>query len=31
MKIAVKEAEKIGTIEEKYIGTQRVWVKGKEA
>ena len=30
MEIAVKEANKIGTVEEQYIGTQRVWVKGEE-
>ena len=28
--IAEKEAAKIGTIEEEFIGTQRVWVKGTE-
>ena len=30
MEIAKKEASKIGTVEEQYIGTQRVWVKGVE-
>lgn len=30
MEVAVKEAEKIGEIEEKYVGTQRVWVGGRE-
>lgn len=30
MEIALKEAEKIGTINEQFIGTQRVWVKGEE-
>lgn len=30
MKIAVKEAEKKGEITEEYVGTQRVWVKGRE-
>ena len=30
MDIAVSEASKIGTVEERYIGTQRVWVKGVE-
>ena len=30
MKIAIKEAQKKGEITEEYIGTQRVWVKGRE-
>lgn len=30
MQIALKESAKLGTVEEQYIGTQRVWVKGKE-
>lgn len=30
MDVAIKEAEKIGNIEEKYVGTQRVWVGGRE-
>lgn len=29
MQVALKEAGKIGTVEEQYIGTQRVWVKGE--
>ena len=30
LEVALKEAEKIGTVEEHYIGTQRVWVGGTE-
>ena len=30
MEIAKKEGAKIGNVEESYIGTQRVWVKGEE-
>lgn len=30
MKIAIKEAQKKGEITEEYVGTQRVWVKGRE-
>lgn len=30
MQIALKEGAKMGTVEEQYIGTQRVWVKGQK-
>lgn len=30
MKIAKEEAEKKGEIDTEYVGTQRVWVQGKE-
>ncbi len=30
MAIAKAEAEKRGEITEEYVGTQRVWVKGRE-
>lgn len=30
MEIAKREAEKKGEVTEEYVGTQRVWVKGKE-
>jgi len=30
MEIAKREAEKRGEVTEEVVGTQRVWVKGKE-
>lgn len=30
MNVAEKEGAKLGTVEERYVGTQRVWVKGVE-
>lgn len=30
MEIAKREAEKRGEVTEEFVGTQRVWVKGKE-
>ena len=30
MDVAVKEAAKLGKVEEKYVGTQRCWVRGNE-
>jgi len=30
MQVALKEGAKLGKVEEQYIGTQRVWVKGRE-
>lgn len=30
LQIARNEAAKLGEIETEYVGTQRVWVKGKE-
>ena len=30
MDVAIKEATKLGKVEEMYVGTQRVWVRGSE-
>lgn len=30
MDVAIKEAEKLGEVQEHYVGTQRCWVGGKE-
>lgn len=30
MKVAEKEAARLGKVDEKYIGTQRAWVKGEK-